>query len=64
MKQIITFLSLVFTIGFGLAQNAPVDFETGGNGAGWTWTVFENGGNLPLEIIPNPVSGGVIQQPL
>ncbi len=34
--------------------NAPIDFETGGFGAGWTWTVFENATNPPLEIIANP----------
>lgn len=57
MKKIITLLSLAFMESFGLAQNAPIDFEAGGNGAGWIWTVFENGGNAPLEIIANPVSG-------
>ena len=36
------------------AQNAPIDFETGGNGADWTWTVFENVDNPELEIVANP----------
>lgn len=36
------------------AQNAPIDFEAGGYGADWTWTVFENVTNPPLEIIANP----------
>lgn len=36
------------------AQNAPIDFETGGYGASWTWTVFENVDNPALEIIANP----------
>jgi hypothetical protein len=42
-----------------LAQNFPIDFETGGYGANWTWTVFENGGNPPLEIVTNPNTGGI-----
>jgi hypothetical protein len=41
------------------AQNAPVDFETGGFGADWTWTVFENDSNPAVEIISNPASGGI-----
>ncbi|MDP8220299.1 MAG: hypothetical protein P9X26_03065, partial [Candidatus Stygibacter frigidus] len=40
------------------AQNAPVDFEAGGYGADWTWTVFENGSNPPVEIIANPDASG------
>jgi len=56
-KTFVFFLSLVFmltmsTIAF--AQNAPIDFETGGYGADWTWTVFENDTNPPVEIIANP----------
>ncbi|MDX5320755.1 MAG: hypothetical protein LPK45_06605, partial [Bacteroidota bacterium] len=38
----------------GVAQNAPIDFETGGNGASWTWTTFENDDNPALEIVANP----------
>lgn len=41
-----------------MAQNAPVNFETGGNGASWSWTTFENDSNPALEVISNPVSGG------
>jgi hypothetical protein len=41
------------------AQNVPIDFETTGNGAGWTWTVFENTTNPPLEIIDNPDKSGI-----
>ncbi len=57
MRQIITLLSLIFCMSFGFAQTNPIDFEVGGNGAGWTWTVFENGTNPAIEIIANPVSG-------
>lgn len=42
------------------AQNVPVDFETTGNGANWTWTVFENSPMPPaLEIIENPDMSGI-----
>jgi len=45
-------LSLVAKV--GIAQNAPVDFEAGGNGASWTWNTFENDDNPALEIVVNP----------
>lgn len=41
------------------AQNAPINFETGGQGANWTWTVFENGTNPPVQIMSNPHSSGI-----
>jgi len=41
------------------AQNVPIDFEGGGNGATWTWSVFENDTNPPLEIISNPDATGI-----
>jgi len=41
------------------AQNSPIDFETGGYGATWTWTVFENDNNPSLEIVTNPNTGGL-----
>ncbi|NPD85322.1 hypothetical protein HNS38_11155, partial [Lentimicrobium sp. L6] len=56
MKYISTFI-LIFSLAFGFAQNNPIDFEAGGNGADWTWATFENSTNPPLEIIPNPFSG-------
>ena len=43
----------------GMAQNVPIDFETGGNGAGWTWTVVENNTNPPLQIVTNPSTSGI-----
>ena len=40
--------------------NGPIDFESGGYGANWTWTVFENSDNPPaLEIVSNPNSSGI-----
>ena len=37
----------------------PINFENDGHGAAWTWNVFENEDNPPLEFIANPVSGGI-----
>lgn len=45
--------------GVALAQNAPIDFEAGGYGASWTWTVFENDTNPAVEIVANPSASGV-----
>lgn len=45
---------LVLISSLAFAQNVPIDFESGGYGANWTWTVFENATNPPLEIIANP----------
>jgi len=63
MRKKITYLFiLVFIISMStisFAQNAPIDFETGGYGSTWTWTVFENGANPPLEIITNPDMSGI-----
>jgi len=39
-------------------SNTPIDFEAGGNGADWSWEVFENGDNPPLEFINNPYKSG------
>lgn len=50
---IITMSSVLF------AQNAPITFESGGQGSGWTWTVFENGTNPPVQVLPNPHATGI-----
>ena len=55
---LLLFLTVVsFLSAFG--QNIPIDFETPGNGALWTWTTFENGDNPAVEIIPNPDEYGI-----
>ena len=36
----------------------PIDFEVGGIGADWTWTVFENDSNPAVEIVANPNTTG------
>ena len=53
---LLMFLAGIFT---ATSQNAPIDFEAGGNGADWTWTVFENDTNPPLEIVANPDPTGI-----
>lgn len=58
MKNLLLIISLFSLIGLN-AQNAPIDYETGGYGADWTWTVFENGPNPALEIVANPDATGV-----
>jgi hypothetical protein len=62
MKNKITYLiTLLFILSMNsiFAQNVPIDFEAGGNGAAWTWSVFENDTNPALEIIPNPDASGI-----
>lgn len=54
MRNILLFCLLSLVAQVGIAQNAPVDFETGGNGGSWTWTTFENDDNPTLEIVANP----------
>jgi hypothetical protein len=50
---------VVSTLLYG--QNVPIDFESGGHGADWTWTVFEQNTNTPppLEIVDNPDPSGI-----
>tara|TARA_B110000967_G_scaffold150416_1_gene154241 strand:- start:1274 stop:3592 length:2319 start_codon:yes stop_codon:yes gene_type:complete len=37
----------------------PIDFETSGFGASWTWNVFENDSNPPVEYVTNPNASGI-----
>jgi hypothetical protein len=54
-----TIIFLMLAASWSYAQNAPINFEPGGHGADWSWTVFENGPNTPLEIITNPDQSGI-----
>jgi hypothetical protein len=56
MKKLITLGVSVLISSIGFSQNGPINFETGGNGAGWTWTTFENSTNPALETVNNPSS--------
>jgi hypothetical protein len=57
MKKIITTSLFILIASIGFSQNAPINFETGGQGASWTWTTFENASNPSLQIVNNPSSG-------
>lgn len=57
MKKFTTALLMLFALA-SYAQNGPINFEPGGEGADWTWNVFENDANPPLEIIANPDQTG------
>ena len=53
-------LSTLFAMAsMSVAQITPIDFETEGNGATWTWTPFENDSNLPVGIVANPDPSGI-----
>ncbi|MFY0644331.1 MAG: T9SS type A sorting domain-containing protein [Bacteroidia bacterium] len=54
MRNFTIVCMLLLISSFSIAQNAPIDFETGGNGASWTWATFENDTNPALEIVANP----------
>ncbi|MCG9880995.1 MAG: T9SS type A sorting domain-containing protein [Bacteroidia bacterium] len=54
MKKIITSSLFLFLASVGFSQNAPINFETGGQGASWTWTTFENDSNPALQVVDNP----------
>jgi len=46
---------------FYKSGNSPapvIDFEPDGVGASWTWAVFENGDNPPLQFVANPDPSG------
>ena len=52
-------LLLLLFSGLVWGQNSPIDLESGGYGATWTWTVFENGSNPSLEIVTDPNTSGI-----
>ena len=58
MKKILL-LSIIIAANTCLAQNGPITFESGGFGTLWTWTVFENDNQPPLEIVDNPSATGI-----
>lgn len=59
MKKFTFFLMGLLATSLSFAQNAPINFETGGQGANWTWTVFENATNPPVTFIANPSATGI-----
>ena len=59
MIQKIVLACLISMVSVGFAQVAPIDFETEGNGADWSWTPFENDSNPPVGIVANPDQTGI-----
>ena len=57
MKKI-TFLSFLLLASSAFSQINPIDFEVGGNGAIWTFGVFANGDEPPIQVIANPDKSG------
>lgn len=57
-KLTLLLVAMLFTFVIN-AQNSPIDFETSGYGASWTWNVFENDTNPPLQFIANPDASGI-----
>ena len=58
-KHILLLFVLLSSIGNAFSQNIPINFETGGFGANWTWNVFENGNNPALQFVANPDTTGI-----
>ena len=44
---------------FGFSQNAPITFETGQQGADWTFASFENSTGIGYEKVANPFVTGI-----
>ncbi len=59
MKKLITLSISILISSMGFSQNNPINFETGGHGANWSWTTFENVTNPPLEFVSNPSATGI-----
>ena len=56
MKKITLLFISIGVFAFG---QTTVDFEPGGTGASWTWTVDQNSSNPALEIVANPNAAGL-----
>lgn len=59
MKKIITLSISILISSIGFSQNNPINFESGGQGANWSWTTFENNTNPALEFVANPSATGL-----
>nr|NQU88923.1 Ig-like domain-containing protein [Bacteroidota bacterium] len=63
MKKLLPGLMLLFSF-YAFAQSThTIDFEPAGTGSDWGWVVGDNDDNPPVEIIANPVSGGINTTP-
>lgn len=52
-------LIILLSISSNLFGQTLIDFEANGNGASYTWAVFENDNNPALEIVANPDVSGI-----
>lgn len=60
MRKIYLLAGFAFLNLLSFAQNFPIDFESSGYGASFTWTTFESGTvPPPLEIVANPDPSGI-----
>ncbi|HRR08713.1 MAG TPA: hypothetical protein PLO56_08485, partial [Rhodothermales bacterium] len=59
MKRLLYLLFAFALAPLGFGQKNPINFETGGFGASWTWNVFENATNPALEFVDNPNPSGI-----
>jgi hypothetical protein len=59
MRIFTLLFSLLFFTTVGYSQKSPINFDTLGIGANWTWTVFENATNPAVEIVNNPSATGI-----
>ena len=55
MKKITLLIAIISFVGY---SQSTIDFETGGVGASWTWTVDQNDTNPALEFVANPNTTG------
>lgn len=58
-KTVLLAILMIALCAFGYAQSLTVDFEPGGIGSEWDWTVGENGANPPLTFPANPAISGI-----
>lgn len=59
MKNLLWVLLVLLHVSSIFSQNGPITFEDGGVGNLWTWTVFENDIQPPLEMVTNPNPTGL-----
>jgi urease accessory protein UreF len=59
MKKFTFLFIMMISSVWCFGQVNPINFEPAGQGANWTWTVFENGVNPVLEFINNPDKSGI-----
>lgn len=59
MKNVLLTFLVFCVVGAFAQPTHTVDFEPGGTGSEWEWTVTENADNPPLEFMANPDNAGI-----